>query len=182
MLTQLLEDNADIFATKLYQLGWSKLIQHEIHTGTELPIKQRSYRTTIPDQQFISEEIQRMLEANIIRPSTSPWASPIFIISKKNRKKRFCVDYRKLNAITQKDAYPLPRIDEIMDSLGNAHWFSSMDLTSGYWQIKMKEEDKPKTAFISRQGLFKFNVIPFGLCNTPATFQRTMDTVLGEYN
>src|SRR5579884_3665559 len=123
-----------------------------------------------------------MLDANIIRPSTSPWASPIVVVSKKNGKKRFCVDYRKINAITRKDAYLLPRIDEMMDSLGNAHWFSSMDLTSGYWQIEMKEEDKPKTAFISREGLFEFNVMPFGLYNAPATFQRTMNTVLGEYN
>ena len=111
-----------------------------------------------------------MLEANIIQLSTSPWISSIIIVSKKNEKKRFCVNYRKLNAITQKDIYLLPRIDEIMDSLGNAHWFSSMDLTFGYWQIEMKEEDKSKTAFISRQGFFKFNVMSFGLCNTLATF------------
>ena len=91
-----------------------------------------------------------MLEANIIRSLTSPWISSIIVVFKKNGKKRFCVNYRKLNTITQKDAYPLPRIDKMMDSLENAHWFSSMDLTSGYWQIEMKEEDKPKTAFIFR--------------------------------
>jgi hypothetical protein len=90
-----------------------------------------------------------MLDANIIRPSTSPWASPIIVVSKKNGKKRFCVDYRKVNAITRKDAYPLPRIDEMMDSLGSAHWFSSMDLISGYWQIEMEENSKAKTVFTS---------------------------------
>jgi deoxyuridine 5'-triphosphate nucleotidohydrolase len=181
-LIQLLEDNADIFTTELHQLGRSNIIKHEIHTGNESPIKQRPYRATLPDQQFISEEIKRMLDANIIRPSTSPWASPIVVVSKKNGKKRFCVDYRKVNAITRKDAYPLPRIDEMMDSLGSAHWFSSMDLTSGYWQIEMEENSKAKTAFTSREGLFEFNVMPFGLCNAPATFQRAMDTVLGDYN
>ena len=123
-----------------------------------------------------------MLDANIIWSSTSPWTSPIVVVSKKNGKKRFCVDYRKINAITRKDAYPLPRIDEMMDSLGNAHWFSSMDLTSGYWQIEIKEEDKSKTAFIFRKELFEFNVMPFGLYNAPATFQCTMNTVLGKYN
>src|SRR5581483_7138389 len=108
-----------------------------------------------------------MLDANIIQSSTSPWASFIIIVSKKNRKKRFCVDYQKINAIIQKDTYPLSKIDKMMDSLGNAHWFSSIDLTSGYWQIEMKEEDKPKTAFIFREELFEFNVMPFGLYNAP---------------
>ena len=123
-----------------------------------------------------------MLDAEIIQPSNSPWTSPIVVASKKGNKKRFCVDYRKLNEVTLKDAYPLPRIDEMLDNLGDATWFSSMDLSSGYWQIGMNEESKTKTAFISREGLFEFNVMPFGLCNAPATFQRAMDTILAEYN
>jgi len=177
-----LEAYKDIFASELHELGQTNIIQHTIDTGTERPIRQRAYRATLPDQQFISEEIQRMLDANIIQPSTSPWASPIVVVSKKNGKKRFCVDYRKLNGITKKDAYPLPRIDEMMDTLGEAHWFSSMDLTSGYWQIGMEPESISKTAFISREGLYEFKVMPFGLCNAPATFQRAMDNILGDYN
>ena len=181
-INNLLEAYKDIFASELHELGQTNIIQHTIDTGTERPIWQRAYQAILPDQQFISEEIQRMLNANIIQPSTSPWASPIVVVSKKNGKKRFCVDYRKLNGITKKDAYPLPRIDEMMDTLGEAHWFSSMDLTSGYWQIGMEPESISKIAFISREGLYEFKVISFGLCNAPATFQHAIDNILGDYN
>ena len=118
-----------------------------------------------------------MMQQNIIRPLSSPWASPIVLVKKKNGKTRFCVDYRKLNKVTKRDAYPLPRIDEILDSLGKAKWFSSLDLTSGYWQVEMNEIDREKTAFITKQGIFEFNVMPFGLTNAPATFQRLMDRI-----
>jgi hypothetical protein len=181
-INNLLEAYKDIFASELHELGQNNVIQHVIDTGTERPVRQRAYRATLPDQQFISAEIQRMLDANIIQLSTSPWASPVVIVSKKNGKKRFCVDYRKLNGVTKRDAYPLPWIDEMMDTLGEAHWFSSMDLTSGYWQIGMDPDSIPKTAFISREGLYEFNVMPFGLCNGPPTFQRAMDNILGDYN
>ena len=118
-----------------------------------------------------------MMEQGIIRPSSSPWASPIVLVKKKNGKMRFCVDYRKVNKITKRDAYPLPRIDEILDSLGKAKWFTSLDLASGYWQVEMNETDREKTAFVTKQGIFEFNVMPFGLTNAPATFQRLMDRV-----
>ena len=88
------------------------------------------------------------------------------------------MDYRKLNAATRKDAYPLPRIDDTLDSLGNSKWFSTLDLTSGYWQVEVNPEDRCKTAFCTSEGLFEFQVMPFGLCNAPATFQRLMDLVL----
>ncbi|CAG8732398.1 15956_t:CDS:1, partial [Dentiscutata heterogama] len=88
----------------------------------------------------------------------------------KNGKLRFCVDFRKLNNVTKKDTYPLSRIDDMLNNLGNAQWFISLDLTSGYWQVKVKEEDKEKTAFITKYGLYKFNAMPFGLCNAPSTF------------
>jgi hypothetical protein len=181
-LDQLLDEYQDIFAAELHELGRINKVQHIIDTGEERPIKQRPYRATLPDQQFISEEIQRMENAGIIQPSTSPWASPIVIVSKKNEKKRLCIDYRKVNSITKKDAYPLPRIDEMLDALGNSKWFTSMDLTSGYWQIGMHPDSIQKTAFVSREGLYEFNVMPFGVCNGPATFQRAMDDMLGNYN
>jgi hypothetical protein len=121
-----------------------------------------------------------MLQAGIIRESSSPWAFPVVVVKKKNGKLRFCVDYRKLNEVTIKDSYPLPRVDELIDTIGAAKWFTTMDLASGYWQVEVKEKDRPKTAFVTRYGLYEFNVMPFGLTNAPATFQRVMDQVLKE--
>ena len=123
-----------------------------------------------------------MVNAGIAQPSTSPWASPIVVTMRKNGKKWLCVDYQRLNNITKKDAYPLSRIDEMLDALGKAKWFSSTDLTNGFWQVGMHPDSIQKTAFTSREGLFKFNVMPFGVCNGPATFQRAMDDMLGNYN
>ena len=112
-----------------------------------------------------------MMKQGIIQPSSSPWSSPIVLVKKKNGKTRFCVDYRKLNKITKRDTYPLPRIDKILDSLGKAKYFTSLDLASGYWQVEMNENNKKKTAFVTKQGIFEFNVMPFGLTNTSVTFQ-----------
>ena len=119
-----------------------------------------------------------MIEKGIIEPSSSPWSSPIVLVKKKDGTTRFCVDYRKLNALTIKDAYPLPRIDESLDNLAGNTWFSTLDLCSGYWQVGVKEEDRPKTAFSTRKGHFQFRKMPFGLSCAPATFQRLMETCL----
>ena len=119
-----------------------------------------------------------MLEQDLIQPSTSPWSFPVVVVKKKNGKFRFCVNYKPLNDVTKKDNYPLPRIDKILDSLKDAKWFTTLDLASGYWQIKVKEEHREKTAFITKFGTYEFKVMPFGLCNAPATFQQTMDKVL----
>ena len=121
-----------------------------------------------------------MLKQDLIQPSKSPWSFPILIVKKKNGQLRFCVNYKPLNDVTKKDNYPLPRIDEILDSLNEAQWFTTLDLASEYWQIKMRPEDQEKTAFITKYGTYEFKVMPFGLCNAPATFQRIMDKVLGE--
>jgi hypothetical protein len=119
-----------------------------------------------------------MLQQGLIQPSTNPWSFPVVVVKKKNGKFRFCVNYKPLNDITKKDNYPLPRIDEMLDTLQDAQWFTTLDLASGYWQIKVKKEDQKKTAFITKFGTYEFKVMPFGLCNAPATFQRTMDKVL----
>ena len=117
--------------------------------------------------------IQEMLLGGQIEPSDSPWASPVVLVTKKDGSTRFCVNYRRLNVMTTKDAYLVPRIDDSMWLLGNHQWFSTMDLASGYWQVVMSPEAKRKAAFVTNEGLFR--VMPFGLCNAPATFERLMD-------
>ncbi len=142
------------------------------------PIKQAPRRIALKKKDIVEAEVTRMLEHKVINPSNSSWSSPIVLVTRPDGAVRFCIDYRILNANTVKDAYPLPRIDDILDSLSGAKYFCTLDLASGYWQVKMAEEDREKTAFVTHMGLFEFNVMPFGLCNAPATFQRMMDNVL----
>ena len=119
-----------------------------------------------------------MKKKKVISPSKSPWASPIVLVQKKDGSTRFCVDYRKVNEVTRKDAYPIPRIDENLNTLAGATFYSMLDLRNGYWEVEVDPDDQEKMAFCTPEGLFEFNVMPFGLCNTPATFQRLMDSVL----
>lgn len=173
----LLTEFADLFAKDITELGRTQIVQHKIYTEDVPPINSRPYNVPPDEQNFIKEEIERMLESGIIQPSESPWTSPVVLVRKKNGKLRFCVDYRKLNSITKKDAYPLPRIQEMLNTLAGSQWFSTLDLASGYWQVMMDPKDREKTAFITKYGIYEFNVMPFGLCNAPATFQRLMDRI-----
>lgn len=168
----------DIFSKGKGDYGRTNLVKHHIDTGNARPIKQPPRRLPFAKQQIEKEEIARMREQNVIRPSTSPWASPVVLVTKKDGTMRFCVDYRRLNDVTVKDAYPLPRVDDCLDSLAGAQWFSTMDLCSGYWQVEMEEESKPKTAFATRSGLYEFNVMAFGLACAPSTFERLMEEVV----
>ncbi|GFR82442.1 Pol polyprotein [Elysia marginata] len=177
-LASVLAQYQEVFATSDFDLGTFTAVEHEINTRDAYPIKQKIRRTPI---NFIGEEeahLKKMVQAEVIEPSTSEWASPPVLIRKRDGTVRWCVGYRKLNNVTRKDVYPLPLVDECVDTLAGNIWFSKLDANSTYWQIKLKEEDKPKTAFITKYGLFQFTKMPFGLTNAPATFARAINLVL----
>ncbi|XP_039303430.1 uncharacterized protein LOC120357332 [Solenopsis invicta] len=153
---------------------------HHIRVKTEHPIKQR-YRSRNPAmQRIIDEEVHAMEAAGVIEPSNSAWSSPVVIVRKKDGRHRFCIDFRKVNEVTERDAYPLPHITPTLDKLRGAKYLSTLDLEKGYWQIPLTPESRPITAFtVPGRGLMQFTVMPFGLHSAPATFQRLLDRILG---
>lgn len=142
------------------KFGRTKIVKHKIDTGDNKPIKIPPRRLPYAQREIVEKEIQQMLDNNIIEPSHSPWSVPLLLVEKKDKTWRLCVDYRQLNKITKKDAYPLPRIDESLDALAGASWFSTLNLVSGYWQCEMEEEDKPKLHSLHTWVYFNFKFYP----------------------
>ena len=176
-LAEVLLKNYDDFAKNKLDLGSYSVISHKIYTTGAKPIGQQLRRTT---QGFEGEEekyLQDQIANGVVVPSKSSWASPVWLVRKKDMSVRWCIDYRRLNDSTIKDAYPLPKISICLDCLAEASVFSVMDLQSGYWQLKVAPEDRHKTAFITKYGLFEYTKMPFGLCNAPSTFQRCMELI-----
>ena len=172
-----------LFAHSDLDLGKTALIKHKIRLTEQTPFKER-YRC-IPPHMYddVRAHIQEMLDIGAICKSHSLWGSAVVLVQKKDGGLRFCIDLRKLNEQTIKDAYSLPRIDETLDSLQGSQWFSSLNLKSGYWQVEMDEESKPLTAFtVGLLGFYECKRMPFRLTNAPATFQRLMETCLGDLN
>ena len=156
-------------------------IHHVIDTGNHVPIASKPYFKTIEQRKAIQSEIDKMLRAGIIIPSTSDWSSPVVLLTKPDGTFRFIIDYRKLNAITKKDVFPQPSVEELVQRLGGHSWFTKIDMKAGYYQIPIRNQDKDKTAFVTQDGLYQFEVLPMGLMNAPPTFQRLMHNIIG-YN
>ena len=180
---EMLKRNAKVFSKDDMDMGRTNLVKHHIKLTDPVPFKE-AYRR-IPPQMYdeVKTHLQEMLDLGAVRPSNSPWASAIVLVRKKDGRLRFCIDLRKLNNRTVKDAYSLPRIESILDSLGGAQIFSTLDLKAGYWQVEMAEECKAYTAFTCGPlGFYECDTMPFGTTNAPATFQRLMHDCLGELN
>ena len=166
---------ACIFSQDDLDLGKTSIVKHSIKVNDPVPFKE--WYRHIPSGMYeeVKVHIQEMLDVDAIRPSNSPWASVVVLVWKKDGKLWFCINPQKLNARTIKDTYSLPRIDEMLDCLNGAEWFSSLDLKSEYWQVEMDEDSKALTAFtFGALGFYKCECMPFGLTNAPATFQWLM--------
>ena len=178
-LSSLLNEYQDVFMAPDGKLKRTTVAEHYINTGDAKPIRVPCRRIPMFKRRIIQKEIEKMLEQDVIEPSTSYWNSPICLVTKKSGEWRFCVDLRALNSVTESDSFPLTRIHENLDRLGGSKFFSTLDMASGYWQLNLRKEDRPKTSFaINGIGTYMFKVMCFGLKNAPASFSRLMLKVL----
>ncbi|KAI7934843.1 hypothetical protein MJO29_016106 [Puccinia striiformis f. sp. tritici] len=180
-LRSLVSGFADLFSTIDSVSQKERTVEHLINTGNAKPVFQQVRQLSPALLQELKERLKKLQSTGFIRPSTSPWSSPILFAKNANGSLRFCVDYRALNSVTKRDRHPLPLIQECFDSLKNAKYFTKIDLQQGFHQMKISPEDVPKTAFGTKYGHFEWSVMPFGLVNAPSTFQRMMTHVLREY-
>lgn len=181
-ISALLNAMPDVFALHDMDFGHTDKVKHHIKLSDETPFKHRPRPIHPQDVSAVRKHLQELLNAGIIRESESPFASPIVVVRKKDNSVRLCIDFRKLNAQTIKDAYALPNLEEAFSVLTGSKWFSVLDLKSGYYQIEMEEQDKAKTAFVCPLGFWEFNRMPQGVTNAPSTFQRLMERCMGSLN
>ena len=165
------------------ELGCTHSTEHIIKVTDDTPFKERFTRILLPMVEEVRNHLKEMLESGTIRPSQSAWCNAMVLVQKKDGSLHFCIHFHCLNAHTKKDSYPLPRIQEVLESLVGAGHFSCLDLKSRFWKIKMEEALKQYTAFtVGNLGFFECDQMPFGLCNAPATFQQLMQNCMGELN
>lgn len=178
-LIDLLNNFRKCFAFSVKELGCCKLTEMDIQLHDKTPVVYRPYRLSYSEREVVRDILKELEDSGIIRESCSEYASPILLVKKKTGDYRLCIDFRSLNKKTIKDHYPLPRIDDQLDSLSGFRYYTTLDLSSGYYQIPLSEQSKHLTAFITPDGHFEFNRMPFGLTNAPSNFQRTINKVLG---
>ena len=172
----------DVFTDELSRLPPQRVVDFgiELHPGTS-PISMTPHRMALVELQELRVQQHELLDKGFIRPSTSPWGAPVLFAKNKDKTLRLCIDYRQLNRVTIKNRYPLPRIDDLFDQLRGARVYSKIDLRTGYYQLRVRETDIPKTAFRARYGHFEFTVMPFGLTNAPTPFMDLMHRVFQPY-
>ncbi|KAL7824866.1 hypothetical protein SRHO_G00343640, partial [Serrasalmus rhombeus] len=178
LLWALLDRFRGIFTVSERECSRMGLAVHAIDTADALPVRLRPHRLPLAKRLAAEQLINEMAAAGVIEPSSSSWSAPVVLAKKKDGSWRFCVYYCRLNAVTRTDSYPVLRVDDTLERLAGSDWFSSLDLRSGYWQVPLADTAKEKTDFSIGTGLWQFTVLPFGLCNVPATFERLMERVL----
>ena len=177
-VADLLSKYQDTFSRNEWDIGVTNLTEHAIQTEDKGPVRLPPRRVPLAYADKEKQAIEDMKAKGVIRNSVSPWASPICLVTKKDGGVRLCVDYRKVNELVKPDGFPLPRVQDCLDAVAGSKWFSTFDLTSGYYQIPLKKEDIPKSAFVCKYGHFEMTRMPFGLNSAASTFQRTMELAL----
>ncbi|RXN07448.1 Retrovirus-related Pol polyprotein from transposon 297 [Labeo rohita] len=172
----------EVFSLHPQDFGRTDKVKHKINLMDETPFKHRPRPIHPEDMEAVKKHLQELLDAGVIRESMSPYSSPIVVVKKKSGDIRLCIDYRKLNQRTIKDAYALPKLEDTFMALVGSKWFSVLDLKSGFYQIEVEEKDKAKTAFVCPVGFYEFNRMPQGVTNAPSTFQRVMEKCMADIN